>query len=101
MSYINAREKELKEMITPQNMNEDFESFWVSEVEKMRAVPLKVERKKLKTPYDKIFNTYEIAYNTHYNTIVHASNSAPYPKGGIKTSSPPNYRTVLAVRRYW
>ena len=26
---------------------------------------------------------------------------APYPKGGIKTSSPANYRTVLAVRRYW
>ena len=35
------------------------------------------------------------------NQIVHASNSAPYPKGGIKISSPANYRTVLAVRRYW
>ena len=35
------------------------------------------------------------------NTIVHASNSAPYPKGGIKTTSPANYKTVLAVRRYW
>ncbi len=80
MSYIKAREKELKEMITPQNMNEDFESFWVSEVEKMRAVPLKVERKKLKTPYDKIFNTYEIVYNTHDNTIVHAYFSCPVKK---------------------
>ena len=35
------------------------------------------------------------------NKIVHASNSAPYPKGGIKITSPANYRTVLAVRRYW
>ena len=35
------------------------------------------------------------------NKIVHASNSAPYHKGGIKITSPANYRTVLAVRRYW
>ncbi len=35
------------------------------------------------------------------NKIVHASNSAPYPRGGIKITSPANYRTVLAVRRYW
>lgn len=34
-------------------------------------------------------------------SIVHASNSAPYPAGGIKTSSPWNYRTVLGIRRYW
>ena len=33
--------------------------------------------------------------------IVHASNSKPYPAGGIKISSPANYRTVLGVRRYW
>ncbi len=33
-------------------------------------------------------------------TIVHASNSSPYPAGGIKTSSV-NYRTILAIRRYW
>ncbi len=30
--------------------------------------------------------------------IVHASNSSPYPKGGIKTGSA-TYRTILAVRR--
>lgn len=35
------------------------------------------------------------------NKIVHASNSAAYPKGGIKTTSPADYRTILAVRRYW
>ncbi len=31
--------------------------------------------------------------------IVHASNSKPYPAGGIKISSNYNYRTVLAIRR--
>lgn len=35
------------------------------------------------------------------NTVVHASNSKPYPAGGIKTTKPANYRTVLGVRRYW
>ncbi len=34
------------------------------------------------------------------NTIVHASNSKPYPSGGIKTTSPANYRPILAIRRY-
>ena len=32
--------------------------------------------------------------------IVHASNSKPYPAGGIKTSNA-YYRTIVAVRRYW
>lgn len=32
--------------------------------------------------------------------IVHASNSKPYPVGGIKTSNA-YYRTIVAVRRYW
>lgn len=32
--------------------------------------------------------------------IVHASNSAPYPKGGVKVSSA-TYKTILAIRRYW
>lgn len=31
--------------------------------------------------------------------IVHASNSAPYPAGGIKVSSNAAYRTILSVRR--
>ena len=33
--------------------------------------------------------------------IVHASNSRPYPAGGIKISDNYAYRTVLAIRRYW
>ena len=32
--------------------------------------------------------------------IVHASNSQPYPAGGIKISNY-NYQTPIAVRRYW
>lgn len=32
--------------------------------------------------------------------IVHASNSQPYPKGGIKVS-PYNYQTPLRIVRYW
>ena len=52
-------------------------------------------------PGDVICYSGHVAIYIGNNTIVHASNSAPYPKGGIKTSSPPNYRTVLAVRRYW
>ena len=32
--------------------------------------------------------------------IVHASNSKPYPAGGIKTSNA-YYRTIVAVGRYW
>ena len=31
--------------------------------------------------------------------IVHASNSAPYPAGGIKISDNAAYRTILSVRR--
>ncbi len=52
-------------------------------------------------PGDVICYSGHVAIYIGGNTIVHASNSAPYPKGGIKTTSPANYRTVLAVRRYW
>lgn len=52
-------------------------------------------------PGDVVCYSGHVAIYIGNNTIVHASNSAPYPRGGIKTSSPPNYRTVLAVRRYW
>lgn len=34
------------------------------------------------------------------NTVVHASNSQPYPAGGIKTTNPANYRPIVAIRRY-
>lgn len=46
-----------------------------------------------------------ICYGSHVaiymggGQIVHASNSAPYPAGGIKISSNAAYRTILSVRR--
>lgn len=46
-----------------------------------------------------------ICYGSHVaiyignGQIVHASNSAPYPAGGIKVSDNAAYRTILAVRR--
>ena len=52
-------------------------------------------------PGDVICYSGHVAIYIGNNKIVHASNSAPYPKGGIKITSPANYRTVLAVRRYW
>lgn len=54
-----------------------------------------------KMPGDVICYSGHVAIYIGNNQIVHASNSAPYPQGGIKISSPANYRTVLAVRRYW
>lgn len=52
-------------------------------------------------PGDVIVYSNHVAIYIGNSTIVHASNSKPYPAGGIKTSSPANYRTVLGVRRYW
>ena len=52
-------------------------------------------------PGDVIVYSNHVAIYIGGSQIVHASNSAPYPAGGIKISSPPNYRTVLGVRRYW
>lgn len=46
-----------------------------------------------------------ICYNGHVaiymgnNKIVHASNSAPYPRGGIKISNNARYRKIVTVRR--
>ena len=33
------------------------------------------------------------------NEIVHASNSAPYPQGGIKITSDYGYRSILGIVR--
>lgn len=52
-------------------------------------------------PGDVIVYSDHVAIYIGGNQIVHASNSKPYPAGGIKISSPANYRTVLGVRRYW
>ena len=58
-------------------------------------------RKPGKLPGDVICYSNHVAIYIGNNMVVHASNSAPYPSGGIKTTTPANYKTVLAVRRYW
>lgn len=52
-------------------------------------------------PGDVIVYSGHVAIYIGGGQIVHASNSKPYPAGGIKISKPANYRTVLGVRRYW
>ncbi len=52
-------------------------------------------------PGDVVCYSGHVAIYIGNNKIVHASNSKPYPKGGIKVTSPANYKTILAVRRYW
>lgn len=51
-------------------------------------------------PGDVICYSGHVAIYIGGGQIVHASNSAPYPKGGIKTGSA-SYRSILAIRRYW
>lgn len=48
---------------------------------------------------DLIYYAGHVAIYMGNNTIIHASNSAPYPQGGIKVSSPATYMTILSVRR--
>lgn len=57
-------------------------------------------------PYSKAQAGDIIVYSGHVaifmgdgNKIVHASNSQPYPKGGIKISNNAKYRNILSVRR--
>lgn len=49
-------------------------------------------------PGDLIFYSGHVAIYIGDGKIVHASNSKPYPAGGIKIS-PATYRTILAIRR--
>lgn len=51
-------------------------------------------------PGDVICYSGHVAIYIGNGQIVHASNSKPYPAGGIKISSA-YYKTILAVRRYW
>lgn len=55
----------------------------------------------LALPGDIICYSGHVAIYMGGNKIVHASNSKPYPQGGIKTTTPANYQTILAIRRYW
>ena len=82
--YISEREESLKKKIRPQNMKPDFEEFWRRAVEELRSVPLKVSRRKMDTPYDKAFTTWEVTYNAHDGTEIVAWFSCPTHNEGKK-----------------
>lgn len=50
-------------------------------------------------PGDIICYSGHVALYIGNNTVVHASNSKPYPQGGIKYTSPANYKSIITVRR--
>ena len=78
--YAKEKEELLKKQIIPQTKKADFEEFWKNEVDNLRKIPLNVERKKIDTPYDSTFSTYEISYTTHDKTVVNAYFSCPVNK---------------------
>lgn len=84
MLYERKKEEILKRKIIHQNKNEDFVSFWEEQIGMLRQKPVKYTREKIKTPYDKAFDSYDIFFNTHDDTIVHASYSVPFHKEGEK-----------------
>ena len=77
MSYIEEFEKKLQGQVIPQTMKPDFAQFWQKSVEQVRAVPIEIKREKLETPYEKSFITWELTYNTHDDTKIHAWFSVP------------------------
>ncbi len=77
MYYEANWENTLKNQVIPQTIPEDFETFWLTETEKMRRIPIQITRKRLSTPYDKTFYTDLITFNTHDRTVVEALFSCP------------------------
>jgi len=77
MQYEAKWEENLKNKVLPQTMPEDFEAFWLAETEKLRSIPLKIERKRLEMPYDRTFYTDLITFTTHDDTVVEAYFSCP------------------------
>ena len=77
MTYEQEKELELQKKVIPQSMKPDFKEFWEEGVKQLRQVPIQIKRKKMETPYDKTFVTYEISYNTHDDTWIDAWFSVP------------------------
>ncbi len=82
--YILQRTEELKKQIFEQTMEKDFGEFWANAVTELRKKELVVKREKLSLPYDKSFTTYEITFNTHDDTLIHAYFSCPNVKSAKK-----------------
>lgn len=59
----------------------------------------KVKSLKKAKPGDLICYSGHVAIYMGNNKIVHASNSAPYPRGGIKISNNAKYRKIVTIRR--
>ena len=76
-NYVTENEAALLEKVIPQNIPEDLEQFWQTAIAQLRAVPLRVNRKKLRTPYDKTISTWELRVNTHDATELVAWFSCP------------------------
>lgn len=83
MNYCETKENSLKNSIIPQNSQADFAEFWQTQIAFLRTIPLSVSRTKLDLPY-KTFTTYEITYNTHDKTMIHAWFSVPAGQEGKK-----------------
>lgn len=75
--YIMEKEAILKNKVIAQTKREDFEQFWAEAVAQLRAVPLKVERKEITTPYDKYHTVWELSFNTHDDTVICANFICP------------------------
>ena len=77
MTYVEKIEQNLQKQVIPQNMQPDFSEFWQENIRQLREIPIEVQRKKLETPYEKAFITWELTYNTHDDTKIHAWFSVP------------------------
>lgn len=77
MLYKSEKEMELQSQLISQTRQPDFKEFWDWAVAQLRAVPVKIKRKKLDTPYEKLISSWEISYNTHDDTWIDAWFSCP------------------------
>jgi cephalosporin-C deacetylase len=83
-AYIDEKTKELENQVFAQTKKADFADFWANAVAQLRKKELVVKREKLDLPYEKYFTTYEITFNTHDDTWIHAYFSCPKHKEGEK-----------------
>ena len=78
--YVSEKTAALEKQIFAKTAREDFSAFWENAVAELRKKELVIHREKLSLPYDKSFSTYEITFNTHDDTLVHAYFSCPIRK---------------------
>ena len=81
MTYAERKEEALKKLIIEGNAPSDLVEFWEEQIELLRKIPIKTERRKLDLPY-KSFDAYEIKFNTHDATEVLGYLCVPKHKEG-------------------